>query len=172
MEVPMSYTIYDASVPVMIRSLTALSKILDKAVAQAKAEDKPLAGFLGAQLAPDMRPFPFQIQSASDAAKGCAARLAGIEAPSMPDTETTFPELSARIKKTIDFLNTIKPEQLKGAEDREIVLKFPNGEFKFTGKDFLAGFALPNFFFHVTTAYAILRHKGINIGKMDFLGAA
>ena len=168
----MSYTIYDASVPVMVRSLTALSKILDKAVAQAKAEDKPLAGLLEARLAPDMRPFPFQIQSASDAAKGCAARLAGIEAPSMPDTETTFPELSARLKKTIDFLNTIKPEQLKGAEDREIVLKFPNGEFKFTGRDFLAGFALPNFFFQVTTAYALLRHKGIAIGKMDFLGAA
>jgi len=166
----MSYTIYDASVPVMTRALTNLSKILDKAVAQAKAEDKPLAELLEAKLAPDMRPFPFQIQSASDAAKGCAARLAGIEAPSMPDTETTFPELSARLKKTIDFLNTIKPEQLKGAEDREIVLKFPNGEFRFTGKDFLAGFALPNFFFHVTTAYALLRHKGIAIGKMDFLG--
>ena len=88
----------------------------------------------------------------------------------MPDTETTFPELSARLKKTIDFLNTVKPEQLKGAEDREIVLKFPNGEFRFTGKDFLAGFALPNFFFHVTTAYALLRHEGIAIGKMDFLG--
>jgi hypothetical protein len=167
----MSYTIYDASVPVMSRSLTNLSKILDKAVAQAKTEDKPLADLLDAKLAPDMRPFPFQIQSASDAAKGCAARLAGIEAPSMPDTETTFPELSARLKKTIDFLNTIKPEQLKGAEDREIVLKFPNGEFKFTGRDFVAGFALPNFFFHVTTAYALLRHKGIAIGKMDFLGA-
>ncbi|HUO87641.1 MAG TPA: DUF1993 domain-containing protein [Rhizomicrobium sp.] len=168
----MAYTIYDASVPVMIRALTNLSKILDKAVAQAKAEDKPLSELLEARLAPDMRPFPFQIQSASDAAKGCAARLAGIEAPSMPDTETTFPELSARLKKTIDFLNTIKPEQLKGAEDREIVLKFPNGEFKFTGRDFLAGFSLPNFFFHVTTAYALLRHKGIAIGKMDFLGAA
>ena len=166
----MSYTIYDASVPVMIRALTNLSKILDKAVAQAKAEDKPLAELLEAKLAPDMRPFPFQIQSASDAAKGCAARLAGIEAPSMPDTETTFPELSARLKKTIDFLNSVKPEQFKGAEDREIVLKFPNGEFRFTGKDFLAGFALPNFFFHVTTAYALLRHKGIAIGKMDFLG--
>jgi len=166
----MSYTIYDASVPVMTRALTNLSKILDKAVAQAKAEDKPLAELIEAKLAPDMRPFPFQIQSASDAAKGCAARLAGIEAPSMPDTETTFPELSARLKKTIDFLNTVKPEQLKGAEDREIVLKFPNGEFRFTGKDFLAGFALPNFFFHVTTAYALLRHEGIAIGKMDFLG--
>ena len=88
----------------------------------------------------------------------------------MADTETTFPELKARLEKTIAFLNTIKPEQLAGAETREIVLKFPNGEFRFSGGDFLAGFSLPNFFFHVTTAYAILRHKGINIGKMDFLG--
>ena len=90
----------------------------------------------------------------------------------MPDTETTFPELKARLEKTVAYLNTIKPEQLKGAEDREIVMKFPNGEMKFTGRDFIAGFALPNFFFHVTTAYALLRHKGINIGKMDFLGGA
>ncbi|HXC54603.1 MAG TPA: DUF1993 domain-containing protein [Rhizomicrobium sp.] len=166
----MSYTIYDASVPVLIRGLTNLSKILDKAVAQAKAEDKPLAELIEARLAPDMKPFTFQIQSASDAAKGCAARLAGIEAPSMPDTETTFPELHARLAKTIDFLKTVKPEQLAGAEDRAIVLKFPNGEMKFSGRDFLAGFALPNFFFHVTTAYALLRHKGIAVGKMDFLG--
>src|SRR6185503_13043021 len=104
-------------------------------VAQAKTEDKPLSSLTEAKLAEDMRPFTFQIQTASDAAKGCAARLAGIDVPSMPDTETTFPELQARLKKTIDFLNTVKPEQLKGAEDREIVLKFPNGEFKFTGKD-------------------------------------
>ena len=166
----MSYSIYDASIAPMTRALTNLSKIIDKAVAQAKAEDKPLADLLGAQLAPDMKPFPFQVQSASDAAKGAAARLAGIAAPAMPDTETTFAELSARIAKTLAFLATVTPEQLKGAEDREIVLKFPNGEFKFSGKDFVAGFALPNFFFHVTTAYALLRHKGIGIGKMDFLG--
>ena len=109
-----------------------------------------------------MRPFTFQIQSASDAAKGCAARLSGGTAPSMADTETTFPELQARIQKTLDYLNSVKREQVAGAEDREIVLKFPNGEFKFSGKDFVANFALPNFFFHVTTAYAILRHKGIH----------
>lgn len=168
----MAYSIYEASIPVMTRALSNLSKILDKAVAQAKAEDRPLSGLLEAQLAPDMRAFPFQIQSASDAAKGCAARLAGITAPAMPDTETTFPELKQRLQKTIDFLNSIKTEQLAGGEDREIVLKFPQGELKFTGRDFLAGFALPNFFFHVTTAYALLRHKGIAIGKMDFLGGA
>ncbi|HEY1708089.1 MAG TPA: DUF1993 domain-containing protein [Rhizomicrobium sp.] len=166
----MAYTIYDASVPVMTRALTNLSNILDKAAAQAKSEDRAASELIGAQLAADMKPLTFQIQSASDAAKGCAARLAGIEPPSMPDTETTFPELKDRIAKTIALLNTIKPEQLAGAEDREIVLKFPNGEMKFTGRDFLAGFSLPNFFFHVTTAYAILRHKGIAIGKMDFLG--
>jgi hypothetical protein len=168
----MAYSIYDASIPVMSRALTNLTKILDKATAQAKAENIPLAALLEARLAPDMRPFPFQIQSASDGAKATAARLAGIEAPSMPDTETTFPELKQRLEKTIAFLATIRPEQLAGAEDRQVVLKFPQGEMKFTGRDFLAGFALPNFFFHVTTAYALLRHKGINIGKMDFLGGA
>ncbi len=168
----MSYTIYEASIVPMTRALTNLSKILDKAVAQAKAEDKSPDDLIAAKLADDMRPFPFQIQSASDAAKGAAARLAGITAPSMPDTETTFAELHARLAKTIDFLNSVKPEQLAGAETREIVLKFPNGEMKFTGRDYVANFALPNFFFHVTTAYAILRHKGIAIGKMDFLGGA
>jgi hypothetical protein len=168
----MSYTIYDASVPVMIRALTNLSNILDKAVAQATKDGTPLSTLLDARLAPDMRQLPFQIQSASDAAKGCAARLAGIDAPSMPDTETTFPELKARIAKTIDFLNSADASKFAGAEDRSIVLKFPQGEMKFTGRDFLAGFALPNFFFHVTTAYALLRHEGINIGKMDFLGGA
>ena len=166
----MSFTIYDASIPPMIRSLTNLSKILDKAVAQAKSEDKPLSALLEARLAPDMHPLPNQIQIASDAAKGCAARLAGIEAPAMPDTEKTFAELQQRIARTIDFLKSVKPEQLAGAEDRTITLKFPQGEMKFTGKDFLTGFALPNFFFHVTTAYGLLRHKGIQIGKMDFLG--
>jgi hypothetical protein len=166
----MSFTIYDASIPPIVRTLQNLSKILDKAVAQAKAQDKDLNSLLEAKLAPDMFAFTRQIQIASDSAKGCGARLAGIEAPSMADTETTFPELQARIAKTIDFLNSVKPEQLAGAEDREITLKFPQGEMKFSGRDFLTGFALPNFYFHVTTAYALLRHKGIEIGKMDYLG--
>jgi len=166
----MAYTIYEASIPVMVRALGNLSKIIDKAVAQAKAEDKPLADLLEARLAPDMHPFTRQIQIASDTAKGAGARLAGIEAPAMADTETTFPELQARIAKTIDFLNSVRPEQLAGAEDREIVLKFPNGEMTFSGREYVAGFVLPNLFFHVTTAYALLRHKGIAIGKRDFLG--
>jgi uncharacterized protein len=166
----MPFTIYDASIPPMTRSLENLAKIMDKAVAQAKAEDKPLSSLLEARLAPDMHPFPFQIQSASDAAKGCAARLAGIDAPSMPDTETTFPELQQRVARTIAFLKSVSASKVAGAEDREIVMKFPQGEMKFTGRDYLTGFALPNFLFHVTTAYDLLRHKGITIGKMDFLG--
>ena len=166
----MSFTIYDASIPPMIRALQNLSKIMDKATAQAKQKDLPLSQLLEAKLAPDMRPFPFQIQTASDTAKGCAARLAGIEAPSMPDTETTFAELQTRIAKTVAFLESVKPEQLAGAENREVVLKFPSGEMKFTGKDYVTGFALPNFYFHVTTAYALLRSNGIEIGKRDFLG--
>jgi hypothetical protein len=166
----MSFTIYDATVPVMIRALSGLSKILDKAVAQAKANDTPLQDLLGARLAPDMHPLTNQIQLASDAAKGGVSRLAASTPPSMPDTETTFPELQQRIAKTIDYLKSIDTKTIVGAEDREIVMKFPNGEMKFTGREFAQGFALPNFFFHVTTAYAILRHKGIQIGKMDFLG--
>jgi hypothetical protein len=168
----MAFSIYDASIPPMIRTMQSISKIIDKAVAQAKSEDKSPATLLDARLAPDMHPFPRQIQIMSDAAKGAAARLAGIEAPGMPDTETTFPELQARISKTIDFLKSVKPEQLAGAEDREIVLKFPSGEMKFSGRDFLTQFALPNFFFHATTAYGLLRHKGVTIGKMDYLGGA
>ncbi len=166
----MAFTIYEASIPPMIRSLENLSKILDKAVSQAKSEDKGLNALLEARLAPDMHPFARQIQIVSDSAKGCAARLAGIEPPSMPDTETTFPELQERIGKTIAFLKSINAEQLAGAEDRTVILKFPQGEMKFSGRDFLTGFALPNFYFHVTTAYGLLRHKGINIGKMDYLG--
>ena len=166
----MPFTIYDASIPPMIRSLENLSKIMDKAVGQAKAEDKPLSSLLEARFAPDMHPFTRQIQIASDAAKGAAARLSGVEAPSMPDTETTFPELKQRIAKTIDFLKSVSASKMAGAEEREIVMKFPQGEMKFSGRDFLTGFALPNFFFHVTTAYDLLRHKGITIGKMDYLG--
>ena len=166
----MSFTLYDASIPPMTRALQNLSKILDKAVADAKTKDIAPTKLIEGKLAADMRPLTFQIQTASDTAKGCAARLAGIEAPAMADTETTFPELQQRIAKTIAFLDSVKPAQLAGAEDRSVVLKFPSGEMKFTGKDYVTGFALPNFYFHVTTAYAILRHNGIEIGKRDFLG--
>jgi hypothetical protein len=119
-----------------------------------------------------MHPFTRQIQIASDSAKGAGARLSGGEAPSFPDTETTFPELQARIAKTIDFLKSVDPSKLAGAENRNVELKTPNRTFNLTGAQFITGFALPNFFFHVTTAYGLLRHKGIEIGKMDYLGGA
>jgi len=166
----MTVTIYEFSIPPMIRALSNLSKILDKAASQAKAKDMPAQKLAEGRLAPDMHPLTFQIQTASDTAKGCAARLAGIAPPSMADTEKTLPELQERIAKTVAFLESVKPEQLAGAEDREVVLKFPSGEMKFTGRDYVNGFAMPNFYFHVTTAYAILRHNGIEIGKRDFLG--
>jgi hypothetical protein len=153
----------------MIRSLENLSTILDKAVAQAKAEDKDLKTLLEARLAPDMHPFTRQIQIASDAARN-VARLAGSEPPSFPDTETTFPELHERIAKTIAFLKSISKEKLEGAETRKIEMKIPNRTLEFPGSLYLTGFVLPNFYFHVTTAYGLLRHKGIQIGKMDFLG--
>ena len=165
----MSYSVYESCIPSMLRFLENLSKILDKAVAQAKTRDIPLTELIEARLAPDMFPFPRQIQIASDVAK-LAARLAGMEPPSFPDTEITFPELQARIAKTIDYLKSVSREKFDGAEDRTITLKFPQGEVSFVGRDFVTNFVLSNFFFHVTTAYDILRHKGIEIGKMDYLG--
>lgn len=166
----MSFSIYDASIPPMIRTLQNLSKILDKTVAQAEADKIAHAALLDARLAPDMFAFPRQIQIATDAAKGAAARLSGIEPPSFPDTETTFPELKERIAKTIAFLQSVSAEKIVGSETRHIVIKTPHRTLEFNGRDFLTGFALPNFYFHVTTAYALLRSKGIQISKMDYLG--
>jgi hypothetical protein len=161
----MSFSIYDASAPVFVASLTDMKLWLDKAAAE-----KGEAALVDARLAADMHPLPRQFQIASDAAKGAMARLAGIEPPSMPDTETTFAQLKERCDKTIAFVESIGRDALNGAADREVVLKFPNGMgYRFTGAAFLTGFALPNFFFHVTTAYAILRSAGVTIGKSDFL---
>jgi len=163
----MAFTIYDATIPPMIRMLENLSRIMDKAVAQ-KGSD--LQALLDARLAPDMHPFPRQIQIASDAAKGCAARLSGNEAPSFADTETTFPELQARLKKTADYLKSIPKETFDGAEDRDVTLKTPTSSFEMKGRDYATNFALPNFYFHITTAYGLLRSKGVEIGKLDYLG--
>ncbi len=168
----MPVSMYRASISVLIRSLKTLSALLDKAAASAEARKIDPAVLVGARLAPDMHPLSRQIQIASDSAKGGAARLAGVEVPSWPDTETSFPELQARIKKTIDYLETFKPEQIDGAEDRTVTLNLGGGEVAFSGTDFLFNFVLPNFLFHVTTAYAILRHNGVEIGKRDYLGAA
>ena len=163
----MSISMYRASIPVFIRALNNLSAILKKGEGHAGS-----ASFIDARLAPDMLTLAGQVQRASDTAKVTVARLGGIDNPSFPDTEKTFAELQARIKKTIDFLQSVKPEQIDGSEQKKIEFKAGQRELKFTGVDYLLGFALPNFFFHVTTAYAILRHSGVAVGKMDYLGGA
>ncbi|WP_028536556.1 DUF1993 domain-containing protein [Paludibacterium yongneupense] len=167
----MSLTLYQASVPVFIRGLKNLAAILDKAVVNAEARKIEPAVFIESRLAPDMFPLRRQVQSVSDVAKGCAARLAGIEVPSFADTETTFPELQERIARTVAFLESVSAAQIDGGEERPVVLKVRGQEITFSGQSYLSGFALPNFYFHLTTAYNILRHQGVDIGKMDFLGA-
>lgn len=166
----MSLSLYQASVPVFVRMFGNLSAILDKAAAYAEARKIDPAVLLNARLAPDMHPLTRQIQIASDAAKGCAARLAGVEVPSFADSESSFAELQARIAKTLAFINGLAPAQIDSGEGREVVLKVPGAELKFKGEDYLLHFVLPNFYFHITTAYAILRHNGLDIGKMDYLG--
>lgn len=166
----MSLSMYQASIPVFVRMFGNLSAILDKAAAYAEAKKIDPAVLLNARLAPDMHPLIRQVQIASDSAKGCAARLAGVDIPSYADTESSFAELQARIQKTLDFLKGFSAAQIDGSEGREVVLKFPGAELKFSGQDYLLHFVLPNFYFHLTTAYAILRHNGLAIGKMDYLG--
>jgi hypothetical protein len=168
----MSFTIYDATMPPMIRFLENLSKFLDKAATQAKTEDRDLQTLLDARLAPDMFPFTRQIQIVSDTVKGCAARLTGKEPPSWPDEEKTFADLQARIERTVAYLKSLRPEEFANAEGREIVLKFPNRTLEFSGRDYVNNFVLPNFYFHITIAYALLRANGIAVGKMDFLGGS
>ena len=167
----MTISMYQASVPVFLRQFSALSAILDKGVAFAASTGMDESELIDTRLAPDMAALPKQIQIASDSAKGCVSRLAGVDAPSFSDDETTFPELQARIAKTVAYLNTFTPEQLDGTEAKQIELKFGANAITLDGQSFLLHFALPNFFFHVTTAYGILRHSGVAIGKMDFLGA-
>jgi hypothetical protein len=161
----MTFSVYDASAPIFVNSLSNMRNWLDKAAAE-----KPEASLLEARLAPDMRPLPAQYQMASDSAKNAIGRLCGIEPPAMADTETTFAELGERCDKTIAFIRSIDRETIESGEQREVKIRFPNGMgYKFTGRDYLARFALPNFFFHVTTAYAILRASGVTMGKPDFL---
>ena len=166
----MSISMYKASAPVFLRMLGNLDALLEKAEANAKERGFDPNVFVASRLAPDMRPLSSQIQLASDSAKGAMARFSGQTPPSMPDTETTIAELRIRIAKTIDYVKSVPAEAVDGSEERDIVLKTPNGEIPFKGLGFLTGFALPNFLFHVTTAYAILRHNGVPIGKLDFLG--
>ena len=161
----MSFGIYDASVPVFVNSLTDMRAWLDKAV-----QEKSESVLMDARLAPDMKPLPAQYQMASDSAKNALARLTGTEAPSMPDTESSFAELKDRCDRTIAYLRSFDAAALDGSDAREVIIKFPNGMgYRFSGDQYLAGFALPNFFFHATTAYAILRNSGVSLGKPDFL---
>ena len=166
----MAFSMYQASVPAFIRGLRALAGVLEKGRADAEARKIAPEVYIDARLAPDMHKLSRQVQIASDMVKNGAARLAGQEPPSFPDTESTFPELQDRIAKTITFLETISEQQLEGSETRQITLKFPGQEMTFTGADYLTGFVLPNLYFHTTTAYNILRHNGVQIGKRDFMG--
>lgn len=166
----MALSLYDISIPVFIRGLGQLSHLLDKGLAHAQASGIDPATLVDARLAPDMLTLAGQIQRASDASKLGAARLAAITAPSFPDTEKTWDELQARIAKTIDFLNSVDRTRIDGFEERSVSMKVGGNELEFTSQRYLLQFALPNFFFHVTTAYDVLRHSGVPIGKRDYLG--
>lgn len=166
----MTFSIYEASVPVFRQMLGNLSSLLHKAEAHAKANCMDVNELLEASLVPDMFSFTRQIQIACDHAKGCAARLAGVDNPKFEDTEKTVAELQERIRKTLAFVNSVSAEQFVGAEDRDIQLVFPWATYDFKGSRYLTYWALPNFFFHATTAYDLLRYKGVPVGKADFLG--
>ncbi|MGH8446778.1 MAG: DUF1993 domain-containing protein [Solimonas sp.] len=166
----MTISMYQASVPVFIRMLGNLKTLLEKGGTYAEARKFDGTVLSDCRLYPDMFPLSRQVQIATDTAKGCGARLAGIDAPKFDDTERTIPELAARLDKTIDFLKTLKPEQIDGSETRAVSLPTRNGPIHFDGLSYLLTFAQPNFYFHVTTAYNLLRHNGVEIGKPDYLG--
>jgi hypothetical protein len=166
----MSISMYQASVPRFINILGNLSAILDKTQVHVEARKLDETALTGFRLYPDMLPMARQIMIATDTAKGLAARLAGVDIPVYEDTEKTIPELKARIAKTIAYLQSFKPAQIDGTEDKEIVIKRGDKETRYTGMQFMLGHAVPNFYFHVTTTYAILRHNGVEIGKRDYLG--
>ena len=166
----MSITMYLASIPPILRTLTNLRAVLEKAAAHAEARKIDPSVLINARLYPDMFPLSRQVQIATDNAKGAASRLAGREPPKYEDNESTFPELVARIDKTIALLETFKPEHIDGSEDKTITLPMHDRTLTFKGMPYLLDYVLPNIYFHVTIAYAILRHNGVEIGKKDFLG--
>ncbi len=166
----MTISMYQASAPRFVNMLKNLSAILEKAQAHAEAKKIDPAVLPSCRLHPDMFALSRQVQIACDNAKGAVARLAGVEVPKHEDTEQTFAELKARIAKTIDFVNTFKPAQIDGSEEKDIHLKLGPLEVTWKGMQYLCGFALPNFYFHVVTAYDILRHNGVEIGKHDYIG--
>ncbi|MDE3022157.1 MAG: DUF1993 domain-containing protein [Pseudomonadota bacterium] len=166
----MTISMYSACVPPMLRALTNLRLLLVKAAAHAEAKNITPSVLVEARLYPDMYPLSRQIQIATDNAKGATSRLAGMEPPRYEDTESTFPELLARIDRTIALLETFKPEQIEGSEDKTISIPMRDRTLTLKGMPYLLEYALPNLYFHVTTTYAILRHNGVEIGKRDFLG--
>jgi hypothetical protein len=166
----MTISMYQASVPCFVRTLGNLSAILDKAQAHVDAKKLDATALTSCRLFPDMLPMTRQVQIACDAAKGLVARLSGLENPVHEDTEKTLVELQARIAKTLAFVQSVTPAQLDGTEEKDIVVKRGDVETHYQGMQYLLGNALPNFYFHVTTAYNILRHNGVEIGKRDYLG--
>ncbi len=167
----MTISMYAASAPIFVQFLTALSAQLDKAAAFAEAKKVEPSVLLNTRLSVDQFPLLRQVREATNHARTAIARLSDAENPTFANDETTIAELQARIAKSIDFIKSVKPAQVDGTEDKEIVFKFPSGaERKFTGMGMLLNFSLPNFYFHNTTAYAIMRHCGVEVGKGDFMG--
>ncbi|NBS46100.1 MAG: DUF1993 domain-containing protein [Betaproteobacteria bacterium] len=166
----MTTSLHSESTVVFKRFLANLRKILEKARDHAAAHKIDEAAILGDRLFPDMFPMSRQVQIASDAAKGAVARLAGLEIPSFADTEASFDELISRIDKTLAFIDSVPASAFDGAGQRQIVLTFPSRRLEFTGADYLRTWALPNFYFHIATAYGLLRSNGVPVGKMDYLG--
>lgn len=167
----MSITMHSASVPIFSRMLGNLTAWLDKAEAHAQARKFEPGVYLSARLAPDMLPFTKQIQIACDAVKFGVARLAGIEAPKFADDEASFADLRVRIRKTVDFIESVPASQIDGTESKDVVVPRRDGSMTMKGEAYLQQFVLPNFFFHATITYALLRHNGVELGKADFLGA-
>lgn len=166
----MTLSMYQASAPVLTRALTNLIAVLEKGAAFAEARKIDPSVLLNYRLAADMFPLTRQVQIASDMAKGCVARLAGQEPPKYEDNEASFPELITRLRKTIDFIASFSAAQIDGSEDKTITLQRRDGEVSFQGQPYLLFYVLPNVYFHCTTAYDILRHVGVEIGKADFIG--
>lgn len=167
----MAISMYQASIPQFTKMLTNLSNILKKGEEFASAKGMDSAVLIEGCLAPDMFPLPKQIQIACDQVKNGMARLAGVEPPKFEDNETTFAQLQDRIAKTIAFANSLKPAQIDGTEAKEIKFSIKEWSFEFVGEQYLLTWIIPNFYFHITTAYAILRHNGVEVGKMDYLGS-
>ncbi len=169
-EISMTISMYQASVPPLIRSLNNLAAILEKSAAHAESRKIDPAVLINSRLYPDMLPLGRQVQIASDIARRGAARLAGLEAPKLEDNETTFPEFISRLQKTTAYLETLTSDQIDGSEEKSITLPFGKDTMVFEGLPYLLYFVLPNVYFHVTTAYDILRHCGVELGKLDYLG--